>query len=53
MSSERPYPVIDEITGEPASDPDGEMITELVGHDYLGLRDVLSIEERAAGERAW
>lgn len=51
MSDE--FPVVDEITGEVVSDPDGLPITELVGHDYLRVSEVLSIEERATGERAW
>ncbi|MGI9605168.1 MAG: ATP-binding domain-containing protein [Acidimicrobiales bacterium] len=47
------YPVIDEMTGEIVSDPDGDPIVELEGHDYLGLAQSMTIEERAAGERAW
>ena len=47
------YPVTDEITGGVVADPDGNPITELEGHDYLGLADSMSLEERASGERAW
>jgi DNA helicase IV len=47
------YPVRDEITGEIVTDPDGLPITELESDDYLELGSSLSIEERAAGERAW
>lgn len=52
--SDRPrFPLQDEMTGEVVSDPDGHPISELEGHDYLGLSETLSLEERAAGERAW
>ena len=47
------YPVRDEITGEVVSDPDGFPIAELEADDYLELADTMTIEERAAGERAW
>ncbi len=47
------YPVRDEITGEVISDPDGLPIAELEADDYLELADTMTIEERAAGERAW
>jgi len=47
------YPIRDEMTGEVVEDSDGFPITELEGHDYLELSRALSIEERAAGERAW
>lgn len=47
------YPVRDEITGEIVSDPDGFPIAELESADYLDLGMTMSIEERAAGERAW
>ena len=46
-------PLRDEMTGEVIEDSDGRPITELEGHDYLELARVQSIEERAAGERAW
>lgn len=46
-------PIRDEMTGEIVEDSDGMPITELEGHDYLELARVESIEERAAGERAW
>ncbi len=49
----RRSPLRDELTGEVVVDPDGLPITELEGHDYLGLADSISLEERAAGERAW
>ncbi len=47
------YPVRDEITGEIVSDPDGFPIAELESADYLDLASSMSVEERAAGERAW
>lgn len=53
MSERRLFPVQDEMTGEVVSDPDGQPIGELEGHDYLGLSEALSLEERAVGERAW
>lgn len=51
--AEQKYPVRDEITGEVVSDPDGFPIAELQSDDYLELGSSMSIEERAAGERAW
>jgi len=53
MSERQRFPIQDEMTGEVVSDPDGHPIGELEGHDYLGISEALSIEERAAGERAW
>lgn len=50
---DRQFPVLDEMTGEVVSDPDGLPIGELAAADYLGLADTRSIEELAAGERAW
>ncbi len=47
------WPVIDEMTGEPVSDPDGEVIAELEAFDYLELQNSMTLEQRAAGERAW
>lgn len=47
------YPVRDEMTGEVVSDPDGFPIVELESADYFDLGTSMSIEERAAGERAW
>jgi len=47
------YPVRDEVTGEIVSDPDGFPIAELESADYLDLASSISLEERAAGERAW
>lgn len=51
--SEPRFPIRDEVTGEIVADPDGEPIGELAAADYLGLVDSMSIEELAAGERAW
>ena len=47
------WPVQDEMTGEVVSDPDGVPIAELEAQDYLELTNSVSLEERAAGERAW
>jgi DNA helicase IV len=47
------WPVQDEMTGEVVSDPDGFPIAELEAQDYLELTNAVSLEERAAGERAW
>ncbi len=47
------YPIRDEMTGELVEDSDGFPIAELEGHDYLELRQALSLEQRTAGERAW
>ena len=47
------WPVQDEVTGEVVSDPDGFPIAELEAQDYLELTNSVSLEERAAGERAW
>ena len=47
------YPVRDEITGEVVSDPDGFPIAELEAEDYFDLADMMTIEERSRGERAW
>lgn len=51
--ADQKYPVRDEITGEVVSDPDGFPIAELQSDDYFELGSSMSIEERAAGERAW
>lgn len=51
--ADQKYPVRDEITGEVVSDPDGFPIAELHSDDYFELGSSMSIEERAAGERAW
>ena len=47
------FPIRDEMTGELVEDSDGFPIAELEGHDYLELRQALSLEQRTAGERAW
>ena len=47
------FPIRDEITGELVEDSDGFPIAELEGHDYLELRQALSLEQRTSGERAW
>ncbi len=47
------WPVIDEMTGEPVADPDGQVIAELEATDYLELQSSMTLEQRAAGERAW